>query len=491
VRNLRSANLGEVNPRHNPEFPSVLMEVAYHDNAQDAARLKDPSFRRIAARAFLQGIIKYFAVRDGVAVQLPPEAPSAVVARNAGSGGVEVKWGAPPDPDGNVPSKFPATGYRVYQSADGLAWDEGAETDSTTFSLTLAPGTTRYFRVAAVNAGGESFPSEVVGVRVPEAGRSPEVLVVNAFRRLDATLARAEDLSVYDLGSPLRALLESMNDGTALRRHGDAVSQLGVAFDGATSEALSAGLFTPVGYRVLDWFTGRGGIGGAGPDAAEQALMRTFVAGGGHLLLSGSHVASALAAGGPADQSFLTEVLHALPGCSASALLVNGLSDRWFPGLSGSLLDDGQRGSFPVGVPDVLLPLEGGTPVLGYVGTGSAAGVASAAGGQVLFLGVPFEGIVSPSRRAYLLGTFLARAGVLASAPTPPQGEEFLPPGVPATLVGAGAPCSLDRIPDSYENMETGCGCRAGGGTAPVACLLLLLTVQLRRAHRRSRFTER
>ncbi|WP_257463394.1 golvesin C-terminal-like domain-containing protein [Archangium lipolyticum] len=490
VRNLRSANLGEVNPRHNPEIPSVLMEVAYHDNAQDAARLKDPNFRRIAARSFLQGIIKYFAARDGVAVQLPPEAPSAVVARNAGSGKVEVKWAVPPDPDANVPSKFPATGYRVYQSADGLAWDEGAETDSTTFSLTLTPGTTRYFRVAALNAGGESFPSEVVGVRVPEAGRSTEVLVVNAFLRLDATLARAENLSAYDLGSPLRALLESMNDGTALLRHGDAVSQLGVAFDGATSEALAAGLFTPVGYRVLDWFTGRGGVGGAGPSAAEQALMRTFVAGGGHLLLSGSHVASALAAGSTEDQSFLTGFLRALPGCGESALLVNGRSDGWFPGLTGSLLDDGLRGSFPVGVPDVLIPLEGGSPVLGYAGTDWAAGVASSAGGQVLFLGMPFEGLVNPSRRAYLMGTFLARAGVLASAPTPPEGEDLLPPGAPATLMGSGAPCSLGRMPDSYVNAETGCGCRAGGGTAPVACLLLLLTVQLRRA-RRSRFTER
>ncbi|QRN94071.1 N-acetylmuramoyl-L-alanine amidase [Archangium violaceum] len=491
VRNLRSANLGEVNPRHNPEFPSVLMEVAYHDNALDAARLKEPAFRRIAARAFLQGIIKYFAVRDGVAVQLPPEAPPALVARNAGSGKVEVKWVVPPDPDGNVPAKFPATGYRLYQSADGLAWDEGTETDSTTFSLSLSPRATRYFRVAAFNAGGESFPSDVVGVRVPEAGGSAQVLVVNAFRRLDSSLARAENLSVYDLGSPLRALLESMNDGTALRRHGDAVSQLGVAFDGATSEALSAGLFTPVGYRVLDWFTGRGGVGGAGPDAAEQALMRTFVAGGGHLLLSGSHVASALAAGGPADQSFLTEFLRALPGCSASALLVNGLSDRWFPGLAGSLLDDGLRGSYPVGVPDALIPLEGGAPVLGYAGTGSAAGVASTAGGHVLFLGMPFEGLVSPARRTYLMGTFLARAGVLASAPTPPEGEELLPPGAPATLVGSGAPCSLDRIPDSYVNAETGCGCRASGGTASISSLLLLLIVHLRRAHRRSGFTER
>ncbi|WP_235216541.1 N-acetylmuramoyl-L-alanine amidase [Archangium violaceum] len=489
VRSLRSANLGEVNPTHNPETPAVLVEVAYHDHPADAVHLKQPEFRRVAARALLQGLIKYFATRDSLPVRLPPEPPAALVARHAGSGRVEVKW-TEPSVDALDLGGHAATGYRVYESADGLAWNGGSEVASTSFSITLPAGTTRYFRVASLNEGGESFPSDVVGVRVPEAGKVPEVLVVNAFRRLDAELARAEDLSAYALGTPLRELLESMNDGTALRRHGDAVAQHAVAFDGATSEAISAGLLTPVGYRVLDWFIGRGGIGGQGPTAAEQALMRTFVTGGGHLLLSGSHVASSLAAGGAEERAFLTDILHVLPGCGASALLVNGLSEGWLPGLSSSLLDDGLRGSYPVGTTDVLLPLDGGSPVLGYAGTDSAAAVASAPGGQVLFLSVPFEGIVNPERRAWLMGSFLARAGVLASAPTPPTGEEVLPPGAVVRVSSSPGPCFVERIPGTYENAETGCGCRAGGG-ASVAWLLLLSSVQLWRTRRRSLFTER
>jgi len=243
----------------------------------------------------------------------------------------------------------------------------------------------------------------------------------------------------------------------------------------------------------LEWFTGRGGVGGAGPTAAEQQLMRTFVSGGGHLLLSGSHVASALVAGSTEDQAFLADILHASPGCGASALLVGGLPDGWLTGLSGTLLDDGMRGSFPVGVPDALTPLEGGSPVLGYAGTRSAAGIVSAPGGQVLFLGIPFEGIVSPSRRAYVMGAFLARVGVLPTVPEPPSGEEVLPPesGGGGAASSGPAQCTVDRIPESYENAETGCGCRAGGGTASVAWLLLLLTVQLRRTRRRSLVRER
>ncbi len=33
MRNLRSANFGELNPTHNPETPAVLLEIAYHDES--------------------------------------------------------------------------------------------------------------------------------------------------------------------------------------------------------------------------------------------------------------------------------------------------------------------------------------------------------------------------------------------------------------------------------------------------------------------------
>ena len=482
VRNLRSANLGEINPTHNNEFPSVLMEVAYHDNAQDAAWLKEPRFRRVAARAFLHGIIKYFATRDGQPVHLPPEAPVAVVARHVGAGQVEVKWTAPVDPEGRVPAVDGATGYRLYQSEDGLGWDEGTDTASPSVTLPLGAGTTRYFRVAALNAGGESFPSEVVGVRVPEAGRTPEVLVVNAFRRLDAALAPVQDLSAYNLGRVTRVLLEVMNDSAALRRHGEAVAGNGLAFDGATSEAVAAGLLTPVGYPVLDWFSGRGEAQGPGPSAEEQALLRSFVQGGGHLLLSGSQVVSALAAANPVDPSFLTDVLHVLPRCGPASPQVDGRGGDF--ALASSVLDDGRRGSSAAGPTETLLPLAGGTPVLNYSGTDAVAGVLSSAGGQVLVLGFPFEGLVSPERRTYVLGTFLARAGLLSTSPPPLSGAESPPADLDLGAfesAGGSYPCALEAPPPSYGSEEPGCGCGAGGGTLPLAGLLLLRLVQRRR----------
>jgi hypothetical protein len=501
VRNLRSANLGEVNPTHNPEMPSVLLEMAYHDNITDSNRLKEPAFRRVAARAILQGLIKYFAARDGQPVRLPPEVPGAVAARNGAAGAVEVRWAVPaanPDEEGHDAP----TGYRVYQSADGLGWDEGTEVTGTSFTTTLAPGTVRYFRVAAVSAGGEGFPSATVGVRTPSGAQAP-VLLVNAFERLDSSQACAEALDAYDLQAPVRLLVEAMNDGTYVRRHGEALAYASTAFDSATSAALKEGLVSLAApYTVVDWFTGRGGEDGARPTRQEQDALRAFVTGGGHLLLSGSQVASALAVGGAEDQAFLADILRATPGTGPAPLTVEGLAGGWLSGLPAALLDDGTHGAFPVGVTDVLIPASGGSAVLRYQGTDLVAGVSSTPGGQVLLLGVPFEGIVSPARRAQLLSAFLLHVGVLAQLPPPPAEDPGgAGPGLLTACVAARGvdphpppppppppppqPIVLEELPQFYPLGDAGCGCGAGGGTGSGIGLLLGVIVQLRRAHRR------
>lgn len=483
TRRLRSANFAEVNPTHNPEMPSVLLEIAYHDAAADAARLKEADFRRVAARAIQQGLIKYFAARDGKPVHLPPEPPTAVVARNV-AGGVEVRW-APPATDSIELGGHAATAYRVYQSEDGLGWDEGTEMSATSLTLSLPTETTRYFRVAALNAGGESFPSDTVGARV---GTAPPVLIVNAFDRLDATMNRAEDLTPYDLGSPVRVLLEAMNDGSSVRRHGAAVARHAVPFDSTTQDAIAAGLTGLTGYRVIDWFTGRGGAAGAAPGRAEQDALRTFVTGGGHLLFSGSNVASQLAAGSVEDQAFLTDILRAAVGNGASSLLVEGQPGDWLASATGLVLEDGTRGGLAVGAPDVLAPVGGGASVLRYTGTELSAGVASAPGGQVLFLGVPLEGIVSPLRREYVLGAFLARTGLLATAPAAPGDEPPPPEPGPANqwtaATGNDPYYVVEVVPDTYERADIGCGCGAGASTSAVTWLLLLVIGQLQRSSR-------
>ncbi|MFB1479673.1 N-acetylmuramoyl-L-alanine amidase [Corallococcus sp. RDP092CA] len=503
VRSLRSANLGEVNPTHNPEMPSVLLEMAYHDNTTDAGFLKEARVRHVAARAIVQGLIKYFAARDGTAAHLPPEAPGAVVARNATPGAVEVKWTAPPQVASEEGRDAPA-GYRLYQSADGFGWDEGSDVQGTTATVTLAPGTVRYFRVAAVNAGGESFPSATVGVRVGDAA---PVLLVNAYERLDATVTCGEELETpYDLEAPLRVYLEAMNDGSYLRQHGAAFAQAAVAFDSATGDAVAAGLVSPTGYRLVDWSTGRGGVAGAGPTRAEQDALRAFVSGGGHLLLSGGRTVSTLAAGSADDKLFLSDILRASIAAGAPAARVEGSAGGILADLPATPLADGTTpGAYPVGVTDVLAPTGGGADVLRYTGTSLGAAVASAGAapaGQVLVLGFPFEGLASNRERSRLVGAFLVRSGILAQAPALPVADvppavspwplsscvavrevDPHPPVKPPPVDPPPEPTVVPALPSDYSPKgDSGCGCGAGAGTASGLWLLVGVIVQLRRA---------
>jgi N-acetylmuramoyl-L-alanine amidase len=191
-RQQHTAYFGEVNPGHNPEMPATLIEVAFHDTEADANALREPAFRHLASRAIAQGIATYFATRDGATLTLPPGTPTQVRASGADGGGLAVAW-EPPAEDpagGDAP-----TGYTVYLSPDGRAFDDGHDLDGGATGAVFGPDElagARFARVVARNAGGRSRPSLVVGgaPRDPTVG---DVLVVAGFTRLDgAMFFRAE-----------------------------------------------------------------------------------------------------------------------------------------------------------------------------------------------------------------------------------------------------------------------------------------------------------
>jgi MYXO-CTERM domain-containing protein len=453
-RGIDSAYFGELNPSHNNEMPAVLLEVAFHDAAADAAHLKEPRFRYVAARAIAQGITRYFAEKDAVTAVLSPEPPTALSVRNT-TGGLEVRW-RPPELDpvgGDAP-----TSYRVYSSTDGLSWDEGEETTSTSVSMAYAPGTLRYFRITSVNAGGESFPSPVVGAAVAASGSTAPVLVVTAFDRLDALLGRHEDLSAFDLGSPLRAFVHRMNDGNYLRRHGDAIVYSGVAFDGASADAVTAGDVTLSAYTLVDWFSGRGHANGKGPTTEEQDLLRAFLKAGKGLLFSSSGAVAALASGSAADKAFLTEVLQVGNGPEVGTLSVEVSGGGLLDGMSRLTLDDGTKGAFPAGSPDVLTTTVG-EPIALYAQTTKLAGISVEGPAKVVTLGFPFEAIVSTGQRAQAMGKLLKFFGLIEVEPPTPPIEE--------------PPIEVAAAPSVYPYVG-GCGCGTGaeGGLGLLAALV-------------------
>ncbi len=142
------------------EFDATILEVAFHDNAQDAALMRDPKVRQWIARSSVQAAVRYFDNPDMVGtpgvVSFAPDAPMNVRAITQPNGDVTLNWTAPVPATGTGAA---ATGYRIESSNDGYGFDGGisvgggSTTNFTIPAAELGAGAT-YFRVVSTNLGG-------------------------------------------------------------------------------------------------------------------------------------------------------------------------------------------------------------------------------------------------------------------------------------------------------------------------------------------------
>lgn len=451
-RNKMTAQLGELRPSSNGEMPAILVEIAFHDTELDADALRDPRFRRIAARAIAQGTAKFFATKDGRALVLPPEPVTALTVENTGDGTLRVAWRAPEATPGSGDAP---TRYRVHLSENGYGFDDGIEVDGDSYELTgLAPDTLQFVRVTAVNDGGDSLPSEVVAARVSRGSSAP-VLLVGGFDRFDAS-QMTRDTSPGSLGELDRMWLERMNNGTYAVQHAKAIAGAGYAFDGATDDAIEAQDLDLTAYRAIDWFVGED-AGDQKPLAATSRveLQRFFLSGGG-LLISGSELVWALQSLGNAeDEAFASMVLHTnLESDDANTYDVVPEGEL-FADVGPFSFEDDRPFGYDVAYPDVLAPQNGARTVLAY-GTGGAAGIAWDDGSsRGIVVGFPLETIVDDDTRTTLIARAFASFGV------EPDGE----------------------TPDGDGDEDTGC-CSTNGSANSLPALLVLGLVVLRRRRR-------
>ncbi|MFT4624121.1 MAG: hypothetical protein ACI8PZ_002780, partial [Myxococcota bacterium] len=436
-RDIGTACFSEVEPSYNNEMPAVLVELAFHNNADDAAALKHPRFRHLAARAMYRGIVQYFAARDGVPVTYVPEPPVALTVRHE-TDHLLAEW--QPGPTGGI-NGDPAERWQVYTSSDGRAWDSGTEVSSPSARIDVAPGAVVFVRVAGINDGGISFPSEVHGARRSPDGE-PHILLVDAFDRMDAG-----QLDRYTptarVGEVVRMDLRRMNPADVVADHGRPVAAAGYYFDSADDDALDrVDLST---YDLVVWGAGEESSADDAVSQPHQSMLREFHAAGGALWVSGSEVFWDLDyLGDAADQAFASEVFGALMEADAA-----GSQAADGEGLLAGLppLDFGPDGPYPVEWPDVLAS---DREVIARYGTGEVAGVF---GAGVATFGFPFETIVAPASRDALAGALLP---LLLPDYTPPDPGAGSGTGT-GTSTGTGS---------TGGSTGTGGGAGTGGGTA-------------------------
>ncbi len=401
-RGINSAWFGELNPKYNNEMPSTLVEVAFHDTPADAKRLVEPRFRRTVARAVRDGVIQYFATRDGVAAHFPPEPPLGLVVTGDALGGLTARWTAPPD--GEAP-----TAYRVYVSTDGFDWRPVLAASSTQSVLPanlLSPGVPILVRVSSTNDAGESFPTAAVAATPAHCATSVRGLLVQGFTRLDSFSLPVENLAAFNLGEVTRLDQDVVNTFDYALQHAAALAAHGVVFDGAEATALRNGSLALTGYAFADWILGEQSTVDETFTSAEQLAVKAWLAGGGRLFASGAELLWDLVEKGtPADQAFAKDVLHVgFAGDDAQ---------------STSLVEGGSfTAEYNVQFPDVLTAESGATALWHYTG-GTIAAVQhadTATGARVVVAGFPFETLATAADRTARMAEVLAALGVAGSA---------------------------------------------------------------------------
>lgn len=330
-----------------------------------------------------------------------PISPKLLYVRNnGGKNSITLSWSD---------EKFVRTGYRVYSSADGVAFGSPINLASNAQSYTdgnLAPGTKRFYRVSVVGTGGESPFSRIYGALA--APTNSQILIVDGYDRWQF----------------------QTNDNPHVTNHnfsavaGRSVS--GPAFDTANHGMTTNGTVSLSNYQSVIWMLGEESTQDFTFDTNEQPVVAAYLNGGGNLFVNGSEIGWDLdrTGTGPttADRNFYHNQLRAAYVADSAATytfapVLNGL----FTGNSGGSFDNGTGGTYNVAFPDVITPTNGSTSVMAYVGgIGGTAAVqynGSGGGGKVVNWGFPFETITSASVRDAYMSDVLRSFGMIA----PPQ----------------------------------------------------------------------
>lgn len=431
-----------------PDVPAAILEMFSHQNFRDMTYAHDPNFKFAMARAVYKATLRYVNAlhgrRDCVVQPLPVR---AFAARLTPGGEAELSWQAAVD--SLEPTARPDA-FVVYTRAGDEDFDNGrlVSGGATHVTLPVTPGVDYAFKVTAVNAGGESFPSEVLALRRARREEAPCLLLVNGFDRLSgpARVERADSLG-FDLDAdpgvargataafagrqlcfdPARAgqegsgALGHCGDELAGKiiggntfdypvLHGRALAAAGdYSYASCSREALAAGRVRLEDYAAVDYILGlqRDAPHNLLPyktfDATVRRLLTDYLHGGGALLVSGAYIGSDMTSAD--ERRFTADVLRFTPGGSLgreAGDAVSGLN------LSIPLSRDLRPDAYPLPAVDVLRPAGSGTfTAFAYAG-GQPAGVAYPGRDcRVLCMGFPFESIASAGVRAQAMGAIV------------------------------------------------------------------------------------
>lgn len=395
----------------NHEMDATINEVAFHDNAEDATLLGNSNARIWISRASLQGLIRYFNQFGSGPLNFAPEPPINVKAIANANGTITVTW---TPPAATSIGGQPPTGYTVYTSTNGYGFGNpvqvsGINTTQATIS-NATPGQPLYLRVSSNNAGGESLPTEVLGVR-PTPGALNNTLVVYGFDRMDRATSPRETntgLTTFYRAQPWRT-----NNYDYIVQHGNALHNAGYGFDSTSNEAVTIALLN--NYKNVIWILGAESTVDRTFNATEQASVTSFLNNPGkNFLVTGSEVGWDLDQANNGRSFYRNTLGVTFVSDSAATYNITGGTDLLASVSSFSFGPPAVKTNntypppanapYDVGFPDVIRPTNtNGSAILSYSGGATAAVRTVRADNKIVVFGFPFETIINVTRRNQIM----------------------------------------------------------------------------------------
>jgi hypothetical protein len=428
------------------EMCATIAEVAFHDQPLDCHFLRSPEARQAFARASYKAVLKFLHSKGGVTTYTVAPEPPDMLAAVAQGGGALLSWAPPvPNPIGGQPP----SAYRVARSQNGMGFDGGTVVTTGTSLMvdSLTTGVPHYFRVTALNAGGESAPSRVLGV-CTGASTAPRVMIVSAF----SSLREEQNLTQADpagLGSALgpggefaRIIPRRMNAGNYTASIGTGLTPAGYSFDSCTAEGLAGGVARLNDAKAALLMFGRQSPRDGVLTAPLRDMLTAFVAQGGSVVLSGAAVVSSLDAVTTGEAGAARRFAETVLGAAlapdpaghndAGAFAVRGAAGAFLSTMT-LTLDDGTGTSYRATGLDELAATTGSAPLLVYdTPARAAAGVRRPGAdgrGTVVTLSFPVETVRDDATRRMLVDLLMQDFGLVPAPPATAEASEAGPDG--------------------------------------------------------------
>lgn len=340
-RQLDNSSYAEV--RH-PKVPAVLLELLSHQNMTDMQYGLDPRVRFTISRAMYKSFLKFIHEQYGTDYVVQPLPVHGMAMSRLGEK-IRVSWQSTLDV--LEPTAKPSY-YIVYTRTNDGDWNNGVRVTKNEYTFTAEAGTRYDIRVAAGNAGGLSFKSELLSAYIAPEDKG-NVLIVNGFTRVSGPEWWSDSIyggirpnshavpygkgvnyigEVYDFDSRNEWVTDD-NCGWGMcysdhmdhptvgntfdysAMHGKVLAEMGYSYVTTSVDALDS----IAGYDAVDVILGKQKTTIMGKDTSFHCMpmnlqhaLTHYLQHGGRLLLAGAYIASDMTS--EEDKAFIKNQLH-------------------------------------------------------------------------------------------------------------------------------------------------------------------------------------